>query len=339
MNPQIKQKGLVSFRFLIGIGAFLFLIFSVAYLFYGLQPGNLKGEMTQFKIAKGEGFKVIGAHLSQKSLIKSLAVFKFYSLISGKVQKFQPGVYELSGAMSVPEIVGVLTSSGKNEAVVVLTEGLTAKDFARILENNGVVEAEAITNYRLKNLTAQYPFLEKTNSLEGFLFPDTYRFHRDSSAEEVLKRMLNNFELKAWPLLSAKENWYDYLILASFLEREVPDFNDRQLVAGILLKRLSRGIPLQVDSTISYAKCAGELKNCPSLVVTKNDLAAPSSYNTYQKLGLTPTPIANPGQAAIKAALTPQSSRYLYYLSAAKTKETIFSKTLEEHNRNRVKYL
>ena len=81
MNPQIKQKGLVSFRFLIGIGVFLFLIFSIAYLFYGLQPGNLKGETTQFKIVKGEGFKVIGAHLSQKSLIKSLAVFKFYSLL------------------------------------------------------------------------------------------------------------------------------------------------------------------------------------------------------------------------------------------------------------------
>ena len=129
------------------------------------------------------------------------------------------------------------------------------------------------------------------------------------------------------------------MILASFLEREVREFDDRQIVAGILLKRLRVGIPLQVDATISYAKCGGALRSCEEIIVTRNDLALASPYNTYQRLGWTPTPIANPGEAAIKAAVTPRSSPYFYYLSAKETKETVFSKTLEEHNLNRAKYL
>ena len=328
-------------RFLTGLGVLLVVILFIAYFFYGLQPNAASGEAkpVQFKIVKGDGLKIIGTELSQMSLIKSINVFKFYSLLSGKAQKFQPGVYELSPKMSIPQIVGVLTSSGKNEATVTLQEGMTLKDFEKILAQAGVIKEGALTNFQIKKIAGDYEFLNNVNSLEGFLFPDTYRFSFDSSPEEVAGRLLDNFKAKAWPLLVGKQNWYDSLILASFLEREVPDFNDRQIVAGILLSRLKKGMPLQIDATISYAKCEGSFKACGEIAVTKKDLDLPSAYNTYERLGLTPTPISNPGQAAIKAVLTPKSSFYLYYLSEAKTKETIFSKTLEEHNRNRAKFL
>lgn len=341
MNPHIKQRGLLNFRSLIILGPILFFILILGYFFYGLQPSEATSVRAGnvFKISRGEGFRSIGAKLSQESLIKSITVFKIYSILTGRAQKFQPGVYEISPSLSVPQIVEILTSAGKNEITVVIPEGLTIKDLAEVLAAKNIVPSEVLLTYPFKNLSGDYSFLGETETLEGFLFPDTYRFEIDTPAETVLRRFLDNFKLKAWPLLSQGKNWYDSLILASLLEREVPNFDDRQIVAGILLKRLSKGIPLQVDATLSYAKCTGKLIDCSGILVTRSDLKNPSLYNTYQYLGLTPTPISNPGQSAIRAALSPRTSPYLYYLSAAKTGETIFSKTLEEHNQKRAKYL
>ncbi len=341
MNPHldIKKRGLFNLPFLIVLGSVFLLILFVAYFFYGLQPSTAAEGIKQFKIVKGEGLKDISAHLSQQSLIKSITVFKFYSLISGKAQKFQPGFYEISSSMSIPEILRIFTVGGKNEVSVTIPEGLTLKDVENILNNAGVIQSKVLTKYSFKILAAEYPFLNDATSLEGFLFPDTYRFSINSSSEEVVRKMVNNFEIKAWPILKDTKNWYNFLILASYLEREVPDFNDRQIVAGILLKRLKSEMPLQVDATVSYAKCGGLLLECNDLIVTKKDLSFVSAYNTYQKLGLSPTPIANPGQSAVKAVVSSKTTSYWYYLSAAKTKETIFSKTLEQHNLNRLKYL
>jgi UPF0755 protein len=335
-----KERGLFGFRVLWILGFLIILILFFAYFFYGLQPvSDVTTESTvEFKVTKGEGLKSIGGRLSRAALIKSIAVFKMYALISGKAQSFQPGLYKISPAMSVPAIVNELTSPGRNEVTVTIPEGVTVKDVDNILQQFGVLE-KPLLNYPWKQLADRYPYLANVHSLEGFLFPDTYRFQFDSSAETILKIFLDNFNKKAWSRLKERENWYDYLILASYLEREVPEFEDRQIVAGILLKRLKLGMPLQVDATISYIKCNGMFKNCENIKISRDDLKLASPYNTYERLGWTPSPIANPGEAALAAALNPKASSYLYYLSAAKSKETIFSKTLEEHNINRAKFL
>ena len=336
-------------RLLGGLGFIcIIVLFGVAYFFYGLQPVSSEvGEQgTQrspepivFKISKGEGFRDIAGRLSRSSLIKSIAVFKTYAFLTGRAQRFQPGVYELSPAFSVPEIMNLLTAGGKNEITVTVPEGSTVKDIASMLAAAGVVSDESLATSSPDALADRYPFLKGQTSFEGFLFPDTYRFHPGSSNEAALSVFLDAFQSKAWPLLEPHEGWYTMLTLASLLEREVPEFADRQVVAGILLKRLARKMPLQIDATVSYAKCGGEMRGCTSLIVTKSDLTFSSPYNTYQRLGFPPTPISNPGVLAIQAALTPTASPYLYYLTASATKETIFSKTLEEHNRNRVRYL
>lgn len=335
-------------RFLIGLGSVLFLILLVAYFFYGLEPKDAEGENvagnptagTQvFKISKGDGLKEIGAGLSQNGFIKSITVFKVYTLFSGNAQKFQPGIYEINPTMSIPAIVKTLTAIGQNEVTVTIPEGMTLKDIDTLLSSSGVIEKSSLANLRFEGLKGDYPFLNEVSSLEGFIFPDTYRFEVSSGVEAVARKMLDNFKSKIWTELSGETNWYDVLILASFLEREVIEFNDRQIVAGILLKRLKLGMPLQVDATLSYLKCNGELKGCSSALINRKDLTLSSPYNTYQRLGWTPTPISNPGEAAVSAALNPIASSYLYYLSARKTGETVFAKTLEEHNRNRVKYL
>ncbi|MFH0712807.1 MAG: endolytic transglycosylase MltG [Candidatus Jorgensenbacteria bacterium] len=341
MNPQIGKRGLLNSRFTITLAVIIFFILVIAYFFWGLQPNadkNGNGEII-FKISKGEGLKEISARLSQGGLIKSIAVFKTYSLISGSARKLQPGVHELSAKMSVPQIIRQLTKQGENEVTVTIPEGSALKDIDSMLVSAQVIEEDSIINFPIEKLEQDFEFLTGAQSLEGFLFPDTYRFEVSSGAETVLRRLLDNFEEKAWPLLKTENNWYDLLILASYLEREVPDFNDRRIVAGILLKRLSIGMPLQVDATISYLKCDGELRGCGEIVVTRGDLTLPSPYNTYERLGWTPTPISNPGQSAIRAAAEPEKSPYFYYLSTEKTGETIFSRTLDEHNENRVKYL
>ncbi len=339
MNPQYKEMGFWSSRFLISLGVILILILAAAYFFYGLQPSYGRDNPVTFKVDKGESFRAIGARLSQESLIKSIAVFKTYSILTGNARKFQPGVYELAGTMTVPEIVNYLTAGGKNEVTVKIKEGWTLKDIDAALASLNVVTPGALTSTSFKNLAVQYPFLEGV-SLEGFLFPDTYNFSLGSSPETVLRRFLDVFEEKAWkPLLSNQRGWYDSLILASYLEREVVTTVDRRIVAGIILKRLSIGMPLQIDATVSYAKCNGGLNDCPNRFVSKDDLKNDSPFNTYTRSGWTPTPIANPGLDAVKSALSPQKTGYLYYLTDSKSGKTIFAKTLEEHNANRIKYL
>lgn len=339
MNPHILKGGMFNARFLITLGVLIFFIIGLGYFFYGLQPTLVSEKPVEFKISKGESFRSISARLSQMSLIRSIAVFKLYSFLTGNAQRFQPGVYELKFDMSVPEIIKVLTSGGKNEVQVTIREGSTLKDIDKILSDAGVVKKGTLISINPSDLSNDYPFLEGVTSLEGFLFPDTYRFEIDSSSEFVVRRMLDNFIEKGWPKIKDRKDWYSVLILSSFLEREVPKFDDRRIVAGILLKRIKMGMPLQVDATLSYAKCKGQFLGCDSIRVLKEDLDIASPYNTYARLGWTPTPISNPGEEAIEAALNPKSTSYWYYLSAKETKETIFSRTLDEHNENRAKYL
>lgn len=340
MNPQSTQKSGLSFSLLGGALTIIVCIMLIAYFFYGLEPAHTGTSPIEFKIVKGDGFKSISARLSQESLVRSIFVFKLYAFLTGTAQKFQPGVYELTSTMSVPQIVKLFVGGGKNEVTLTVPEGATLKDIDALLAENEVIQKDALVRYDFEKLRGLYPFLTaEAANLEGFLFPDTYRFERNSAPELVVKSFLENFQQKAWLLLAEKQNWYESLILASFLEREVITFEDRRFVAGILLKRLKVGMPLQVDATVSYAKCGGNIRACENPAVAKTDLAVSSPYNTYTRLGFTPTPIANPGQAAIKAALTPRASAYLYYLTARGTKETMFSKTLEEHNTKRAKYL
>lgn len=335
-KPQVNGKwgGVLVFAFL-GV----FLILGTGYFFYGLQPGFQTAGPVTFKITKGESFKDVQSRLLEAGLVRSATVFKLYAFLTGSAQKIQPGVYVFASTMSVPEITQTLVSPGGNEVVVVIPEGATVKDIDMILARTGVLGEGEFLRLGMTGFRNKYAFLSEAKSFEGFVFPDTYRFERESSVETVMEKMLQNFEAKAWPTLQGRRGWYNELVLASYLEREVPGYADRTIVSGILLKRVKLGMLLQVDATISYAKCNGRFLNCENVQIERGDLRIASPYNTYARAGWTPTPIANPGQEAIRAAASPARSDYLYYLSERKSGKTIFSKTLEEHNLNRQKYL
>lgn len=342
-----NKRGNLSVRLLSTLGLVLLVLIFIAYFFYGLQSAAMNNggadsvtaaKEIKFQIQKGEGMKEIAKDLSSNALIRSISVFKLYALLTGKAQKFQPGIYNLSTSMSVPEMVQLLTTANSNDIQITITEGMTVKDVRELLVSAGAWKRDQQFTFDMKKLQSEYPFLAASHSLEGFIFPDTYRIALDAPPEKTVRVFLDNFKTKAWSLLESDRDWYHKLVLASLLEREVRTFGDRQIVAGILMRRVKIKMPLQVDATIGYAKCDGLLKNCEFARIARADVAFASPYNTYTQLGWPPTPISNPGEDAIRAARAPRETTYLYYLSA-KTGETLFSKTLDEHNIKRARYM
>lgn len=213
------------------------------------------------------------------------------------------------------------------EMVVTLPEGITAREIDDILAKAGITPAGSVSA------------LAERDHLEGYLFPDTYRFHRNTDPEQVVQRLRDTFTLKAGPLVGEDADAArKTVIIASLLEREVTDPADGRIVAGIIEKRLKEGMPLQIDATICYIKKAAK-PNEPCYPLTRVDLTNPSPYNTYLYRGLTPGPIGNPGIGALTATIHAEASPYWFYLSDPATGKTVFSVTNEEHNRNRKQYL
>lgn len=328
--------------------AWIALSLGVAYLFFQLTPVSKGPDYRQFEIAKGSGFQGIAESLYQQKFIRSPKLFMAYGVLSGSAHLLKPGSYLLSSGSSTPVILDVIKKGPSLDLAVTLQEGATVKDMDAILSGSGITATGTLSRLTTKSLADKYPFLRNVGSLEGFLFPDTYRFYPRSEAGVVAGKLLDTFALKVWPLISGCDGsagrcdgltGREVLTVASLLEKEAPLYADRQLIAGIIYKRLTAGIGLQIDATLVYAKCKGAFMTCADSKVYRKDLSISSLYNTYLHNGLPPGPIGNPSLEAVKAALSPVKSDYLYYLSDPKTGKTIFSKTLEEHNENRARYL
>ena len=196
------------------------------------------------------------------------------------------------------------------------------------------------------DFSSDFDFLKdkpKTISLEGYLFPDTYQIAYGTPIEEAVRIMLQNFDtklnqglkneiLKPTVPTQQKKTIFEIITMASLIEKEVKTKEDKELISGILWKRLKNKMPLQVDATVSYI--TGE----KTMEVSKEETQIDSPYNTYKYRGLPLGPISNPGIESIEAAIYPKSSQYWYYLSTPDG-ETIFSKTLEKHNIAKAKYL
>lgn len=221
---------------------------------------------------------------------------------------------------------------------VVVPEGYTALQIDDLLyENKIIIDKGSVANFDVSPLKGEFWFLKNAAVIEGFLFPDTYEFYLGSTPEIVVRRFLKNFESKAAPLFWKREEVYGKIILASLIEKEVRDErNDRRIIASLIERRDKVGMYLNIDAALCYAK---DKRGCGKEGVLSQDKKIDSSYNTYKNKGLPPTPIANPGRSAISAALSPLNSPYWYYLSDPKTGRTVFSRTLDEHNDNIVKYL
>jgi len=298
---------------------FLFIVFiiflSIFFIWQGiyLPRDSSLIENKLFLVEKGDGLFQIAENLEKEGLIKSKFFFDFYVLIKGGQNKLRAGEYFLSPSMNITEIARKIILGEIAKIIVTIPEGFTVKQIE-------------------ERLGLKLPGTD----LEGFLFPDTYQFPLRVSGEEAVKIMRDNFEKKFTPyrneVSGAGLTTFEIITMASLIEKEVQTLEDRQIVSGILWKRRNHSIPLQVDATITYI--TGKRTAKVSIEETKID----SPYNTYKYLGLPFGPICNPGLESIRAAVYPEDSNYWYYLSTPEG-ETIFNKTLEEHNAAKAKYL
>jgi UPF0755 protein len=328
--------------------AFILGLLWLAYFYFTLAPVaatfDMPGSATStpvtggvpIVIEKGEGIREIAQELAGEQLIRSISAFKLYAILSGNAHQLKPGLYTFTQASSTIEIIRSLVAGPAKEISVLIPEGMSLAEIDATMARYGVLHAGAISKSRVTDYYEKYPFLRGARSLEGFLFPDTYRFYFDSKPEAVITAMLDNFSARVAALIADGTtidwdnipitrrgifNSLEVATIASMIEKEVPFSTDRRIVADIMYRRLKISMPLQIDATRDYAKTHG------------------ASYNTYERYGLPPGPIANAGIDAFEAALNPKSSTFLYYLSDPKTKNTIFAKTFEEHKANILKYL
>jgi len=283
-------------------------------------------EIQLFNIPQGWGVDQIAQELEEEGLIKNKAIFKIMVLKQGISQDLQAGSFYLSPSLNLTELTQKLTH-GTQDIRVLIPEGVRKEEIATRIAQ-AFNEAGSQFN--------QQKFLQKTNHLEGYLFPDTYLFPKQATVEEIIKILTNNFEVKSHTWINKTAlNQQQIVTLASLVEREAKYEKDRSLIAGVLMKRLREGWPLQVDASIQYFKAEKE-NWWPK--VSPLDLEVDSSYNSYQNLGLPPTPICNPGLASLQAAAAPQESEYWFYLSDS-SGQIHYARTHEEHQQNIEKYL
>lgn len=346
MRNRLLQLGLLGF-----VAVDVIAIALVVYLVVGsrVAADSSSDTLIDFSVQAGQGAKEIGRNLERAGIISNDIFFNYYLLGKESANRLQAGEYELSPSMKISQIVNIL-SEGKVKfdpgIRITIPEGYSTKQIEEALISGGLLvseseltEAVGITAPLAKEIFG-FAFLSDLPpraTLDGFLFPDTYFFKENAELNDIVKKMLGNFDSKISDAMRVKikargKNLYEVVILASLLEKEVRTYEDMQIVSGILWKRMEIGMALQVDATLAY------LTGKKTEEISNNDKLIDSPYNTYKYRGLPPTPIANPGLNAINAAIDPEPSEYLYYLSAH-TGETVFSKTLDEHSENRERYL
>lgn len=312
-------------RLVLGVFTAFLLFFGIWFALVLRSPSGVP--KTLFEVKSGQGFREVVENLKTGGFIRSDMAAKMFFLFSGAAFHLQPGTYLLGGGLGVPDIARIMRE-GREEVRVVIPEGYSIYEIDGALSENYVLKPGELTAWAKA----------QSFSVEGRLFPDTYNFFLNSSTSDVAEKMFTNFDAKAKPLLEKDKKNYDRnLIIASLLEKEVTDQKDRQIVAGIILKRLKAGMAIQIDATICYIKRMRGATDCYPL--SPLDFKADSLYNTYLYKGLPPSPIGNPGASAIEAALAPIASNYWYYLSDPKKGNTIFSKTLDKQAANRVQFL
>ncbi len=332
----------------------IFLVLLV-FLFYGAYVSSLNNrvgdsnEIVKFEIEAGENVTNIVSNLIADGLVESELFLKIYIWQIKSETKLQAGVYELNKGMSMIEIIDKMLDGDilSKEQDIKILEGWDITDMEEYFLKNNILfknDFSRKANIAISDWSFNFPkykFLENVPvgvDLEGYLFPDTYRVFDGASAEDIIKKMLNNFDNKLSQELrdeikKQNKSIHDVITMASIIEKEVAAKEDMSIVAGILYKRMNIGMRLEVDSSVNYASG----KNDPS--VSYADLQIDSPYNTYKNDGLPPGPICSPGLQAILAAVYPKKSPYLFYLNRQDTGETIFSKTYNEHLKNKSKYL
>lgn len=280
----------------------------------------------EITIPEGTGAAAVARILAREDIVRHWLGFSIYATVTGRATSLQAGRYQLCACQSVPELVDAI-ASGKalsDDIQVTIPEGSNIWELDRIL-------------LRQDLLPLAGEFSRAYYHDEGSLFPDTYRIPKGATVIDIAERMRAEFAERA------DAYTLEQIILASLLEKEAKSADDMALVAGIMYRRLEMGMALQIDATVAYGWCVktfGFQKFCDvTQAPIAKEIKIDGPYNTYTRTGLPAGAISNPGLQALQAVAHPKDSSYLYYLSTRDGSQIIYSKTHEEHLRNRAKYL
>ncbi|HZT75448.1 MAG TPA: endolytic transglycosylase MltG [Vicinamibacterales bacterium] len=286
------------------------------------------------EIPPGAGSRTIGDRLVQGGVVRDHLTFRIALWLTGQGRRLKAGEYRFDHPMTPAEVIDKIARGDVFVIHVTFPEGLTSFEMAKIFESHGLGSAASFIA-AASDASPVRAIDPEAKTLEGYLFPETYAVPRRTDASKLVRLMVAQFEHAWTPELRAAAaarhlTPHDAVTLASIVEKETAQPAERPTVAAVYENRLRIGMPLQCDPTVIYAlERAGTYDGN----IHKADLSIDSPYNTYKHPGLPPGPIASPGRASLDAAVHPADADYLYFVSRNDGTH-VFSRTLDEHNRN-----
>src|SRR5579859_2329768 len=332
-----KKKGLGAAGVLFGL-FLIALLGAAAVAWLVVVPAGPEGE-TFVEIAPGSSSGQMAMQLERAGVIRSRYGFDLVRLWKRGVLK--AGEYRFDHAVPVTEVYARLARGDVFTLPVTIPEGATRFEIAARVEQAGLVDKESFLAATIKETPMIADLDPQARSLEGYLFPDTYRFPRKATAAQIVATMVRRFRTITTQIGLRNGNdsrgVHAVVTLASLVERETALNAERPLVASVLTNRLAKRMPLMTDPAVIYGlQIVGKWRG----TIYQSDLAYDTPYNTYRHPGLPPGPIANPGLPSLRAALEPASTDYLYFVAAGADPhgQSRFAATLDEHNRNVASY-
>ncbi len=314
------QKWIKKEQYLVGALAILavFFFLNVVSAILGYNKSYAPTGQFAVRVTNGMSTMAISEMLHKKKLIKNPSAFRFEARLKGLEKRLQAGVYLVNGGMSNTAIIDTFFKGNIQIARLTVPEGFTVKETAKALETSGFGCAEKFCE--LARNYAPYDYMQTRQAAtvykaEGFLFPAVYDFPASYTEKDILEMMVKNFhaQMEKEGILAEVERCNLHLRnvvnLAAMVEKEAVFEDEMPLIAGVFQKRLDIGMPIQSDTTIQYI--LGEQRE----IITWKDTEIEHPFNTYNRFGLPPGPIASPGLNAIKAALHPQKTDYLYFVA------------------------
>lgn len=290
------------------------------------------GKTVLFRVVPGMAASDIADRLKKDGLIDNVAAFRTEAKVSGLEKSLQAGTYRLTRGMSVRQIIDVFAKGRVEQIAFTVPEGYTVTQIAELVENMHFGKKTRFLELARNYTPYDYMRTDDANvayKAEGFLFPSTYYLAADAGEEQILAMMTAEFnrqlnQEKRQRLSAQGLTVRQWLTMGSLVEKEAQVATDRPVIAGVFYNRLREDMPLQSCATIQY------ILGYPKAELTVEDTKRPSPYNTYLHSGLPPGPIANPGEAALEAALNPTPTEYKFFVVQANGAHR-FSRTYDEH--------
>lgn len=327
----------IEFPFVI-VTTIVVLIVTHIYIFLYTPPSR-ESIVKNILIPQGASFSVVARELEKEGIIKAADNFYFLAKFKGALTRIKAGEYEFSTSLLPSEVLKRMLNGQIKEYAVTIPEGYNMKEIAVLLSNMKIVDKNEFIEKALDIPFAASLGIEGS-SVEGFLFPDTYRLTRGMTAEEVIRKMIQRFDIVYAEIANKQQQGLNLfiqhpqkkgmtkkqiVILASIIEKETGNHNESPIISAVFHNRIKKSMRLESDPTVIYG-----IKDFEGNL-TKKHLLTYTPYNTYKVYGLPPGPIANPGSASLDAAANPSSDIYLYFVSKNDGSH-YFSKTLKEHN-------